>query len=220
MGKFIEMSDALMNYIGKVGVREHAAQARCRAETAAMGRISGMQISPDEGAFLAMLVRLTQTRRYLEIGTFTGYSALSVALALPADGRIDALDVSDEYVGRARAYWQEAGVAEKIITHIAPALETLDLFLKSGRAGAYDFAFIDADKTNYAAYVERCHRLVRKGGLIAIDNTLWSGAVIDPANTSDDTRAIRALNEALAKDARFDIALVAISDGITLLHVR
>jgi len=220
VGKFIEMSDALMDYISKIGVREHAVQARCRAETAAMGRISGMQISPDEGAFLAMLTRLTGTRRYLEIGTFTGYSALSVALALPTDGRIDALDVSDEYVGRARTYWAEAGVADRITTHIAPALETLDGFLKAGRTGTYDFAFIDADKTNYAAYVERCHRLVRKGGLIAIDNTLWSGAVIDPANTSDDTRAIRALNDALAKDPRFDIALVAISDGITLLHVR
>ncbi len=220
MGKFITMSDGLMDYIAKVGVREHPSQTRCRAETAAMGRVAGMQISPDEGAFLAMVVRLIGARNCLEIGTFTGYSALSVALALPADGRIDALDVSDDYVGRARGYWSEADIADKITTHIAPALATLDGFVATGRKGTYDFAFIDADKTNYAAYVERCHALVRQGGLIAIDNTLWSGAVIDPANMSDDTKAIRALNEALASDPRFDIALVAISDGITLLRVR
>lgn len=220
MAKFIAMSDALMDYIARVGVREHAEQLRCRSETAAMGSISVMQISPDQGALLAMLVKLIGAQRCLEIGVFTGYSALSVALALDDSGHIDALDVSEEFVSRGRAYWQAAGVAGKITTHIAPALTTLDGFIAGGRKGTYDFAFIDADKENYAAYLEKCHVLVRTGGLIAIDNTLWSARVIDPDDTTKDTLAIRALNAALVNDARFDISLVPISDGLTLLRKR
>ncbi len=220
MAKFVTMTDGIMAYLETVGVRETDVQRRCRAETAEMGRISGMQIAPEEGALLAMLARLMGARRCLEIGVFTGYSALTLALALPPDGTIDACDVSEEYTARARRYWDEAGVESKIRLHLRPAIETLDAFLSEGRAGTYDMAFIDADKTGYDAYYELCLALLRPGGLVAIDNVLWGGAVADPSNATPDTLALRALNAKIAADERVDVAMVHVSDGITLAAKR
>jgi caffeoyl-CoA O-methyltransferase len=177
--------------------------------------MSGMQIGPDQGAFLKILVRLMHARRCLEVGTFTGYSALSIALALPPGGRLVCCDVSEEWTAVARRYWKKAGVENKIALHIAPALETL-----SKLEGKFDLAFIDADKPNYWKYYERCLRLVRKAGLIAVDNTLWSGAVIDPGKQSESTRALRAFNRKVSRDDRVDIALLAIGDGLTLAVKR
>lgn len=220
MPKYLTMTDELMAYLERHGVREHVALKRCREETAAMGRIAGMQIAPEQGAFLAMLARLTGVRRALEIGVFTGYSALAVALALPEGGLIDALDISAEFTARAAPYWNEAGVAQRIRLHVAPALETLEELLKSPGPDSYDMAFIDADKTSYDAYYEAALRLVRPGGLIAIDNVLWGGAVAAPGPATPDTDALRALNAKIASDARVDLAMVHISDGITLARRR
>jgi predicted O-methyltransferase YrrM len=163
-----------------------------------------------------VLVRVMGARRCLEIGTFTGYSALAAALALPKDGRIVCCDTSEEWTTIARRYWKRAGVAGKIDLRIAPALETLDALLEQGKGGKFDFAFIDADKANYANYYERCLKLVRRGGLIAADNTLWGGSVVDPRNKTVDARAIRAFNRRLLRDRRVDIALVPVGDGMTL----
>ena len=174
-----------------------------------------MQISPDQGQFMALLVKLIGARRTIEIGTFTGYSALAVALALPEDGRVLACDVSDEYTRVGRPFWQQAGVAHKIDLVLAPALQTLDARLAAREAGTYDFAFIDADKANYDAYYERCLQLLRPGGLIALDNMLWSGAVARPAKDAD-TAALQALNTKLRDDARIDVSLLTIGDGLTL----
>jgi len=179
-----------------------------------------MQIAIEQGALLSMLVKLIGARNVLEVGTFTGYSSTAMALALPPDGRIVCCDVSEEFTSVARRYWAHAGVADRVDLRLAPALETLDGLLATGGTGTFDLAFIDADKTNYAGYVERCAGLVRTGGLIAIDNVLWSGRVIDAADTDEDTQAIRNLNAALATDERFDIAMVPIADGLTLLRVR
>jgi predicted O-methyltransferase YrrM len=199
-------------------VREHPAQAALREATRNHPH-AGMQISPDQGQLMALLVRLLGARRTIEIGVFTGYSALCVALALPEDGRVLACDINDEYVGVGRPHWQAAGVAHKIDVVLGPALETLDARLAAGEAGEYDFAFIDADKTGYDAYYERCLQLLRAGGLVAIDNVLWSGAVAQPARDTD-TAALQALNDKLHADARVDLAMVAISDGITLARKR
>lgn len=220
MAKYLKMTDAVNAYLETVGVREHAVLAKCREETAAMGRVSGMQIAPEEGAFLAQLVRMMGAKRIVEVGVFTGYSSLSMALALPPGGHIDALDVSEEFTSRARRYWAEAGVQDRITLHLKPGVETLDGFLAAGRAGAYDLAFIDADKQNYAAYYERCLSLVRPGGVIAIDNVLWGGDAANPESASPDTQAIRALNAAIHADARVDIAMLHIADGITLAVKR
>jgi caffeoyl-CoA O-methyltransferase len=167
-----------------------------------------------------MLVKLLNARRVLEVGTFTGYSSTAMALALPADGRIVCCDVSEEFTAVARRYWAEAGIADRVDLRLAPALETLDALLADDGAGTFDLAFIDADKTNYRGYVEGALLLVRQGGLIAIDNVLWSGRVIDPAETDEDTQAIRDLNADLATDERVDIVMVPIADGLTLLRVR
>jgi caffeoyl-CoA O-methyltransferase len=178
-----------------------------------------MQIGPEQGQFMALLVRLMGARRAIEIGTFTGYSALTIALALPADGRLLACDVSDEYTRVGRPFWERAGVAAKIELVLAPATETLDRRLAQGEAGQHDFAFIDADKASYDGYYERCLRLLRPGGLIALDNTLWSGAVARP--TSDaDTLALQALNDKLHRDERVDLSLLPIGDGLTLARKR
>jgi predicted O-methyltransferase YrrM len=179
-----------------------------------------MQIAPEQGALMQVLVRLLGAKRYLEIGTFTGYSALCVALAMPASGRLTCCDVSEEWTSMARRYWRQAGVAAKIRLRLAPALETLDGLLRKGNAGRYDLAFIDADKENYASYFERCMKLVRRGGLIAIDNTLWSGRVVDRRRQDVDTRSIRAFNRQLHRDRRIDLALVPIGDGLTLAYKR
>ena len=214
----LNLDDALYAYVLSHSLREHPAQAALREATKAHPH-AGMQIGPEQGQFMARLARLVGARRTLEIGVFTGYSALSVALALPDDGYVLACDVSDEYTKIGRPYWQQAGVAHKIDLRLAPARTTLDAQLAAGDANAYDFAFIDADKAGYDGYYERCLRLVRAGGLIAIDNVLWSGSVARPAKT-DDTAALQALNDKLHHDERIDLSLLPIGDGLTLARKR
>jgi len=214
----LNLDDTLYEYLLTHSLREHREQIALREATRSHPR-AGMQISPEQGQFMALLVKLLGARRTLEIGVFTGYSALSVALALPADGRILACDISEEYTRIGRPYWERAGVAHKIDLRLAPALETLDAELAAGAAGRYDFAFIDADKTGYASYVERCLQLLRPGGLIAIDNVLWSGAVARPAR-DEDTRALQALNERLHGDERIDLSMLPVGDGLTLARKR
>jgi predicted O-methyltransferase YrrM len=216
--KTLELTDTLYRYLLDHSLREHPAQTALRQATRAHPH-AGMQIAPEQGQFMALLVRLIGARRCIEVGVFTGYSALTVALALPADGRLLACDISDDYTRIGRPFWQQAGVAHKIDLRLAPALDTLDACLAAGEAGRYDFAFIDADKTGYDAYYERCLQLLRPGGLIAIDNTLWSGAVALEA-TDDDTRALQALNAKLHRDERVDLSLLPFSDGITLARKR
>ena len=196
-------------------LRETEVQRELREKTAAMPH-GGMQISPDQGQLMALLARLTHTRRAIEVGVFTGYSSLGVALAMPADGKLIACDVSVEWTAIAREYWKKAGVESKIELKLAPATETLDKLLADGGAGSFDFAFIDADKGNYLEYYERCLKLVRQGGLVAVDNTLWNGWVADPAHQEADTRAIRDFNRRLHEDRRIALSLVPIGDGLTL----
>jgi caffeoyl-CoA O-methyltransferase len=210
----IDIPGKLIDYVVAVGVRESAVQRRLRAATRRIP-MGGMQIGPEQAALMQLLVRAIGARRCIEIGTFTGYSALAVALALPPGGRIVCCDVSEEWTAIARRHWKMAGVAGKISLRLAPALETLKTL-----RGKFDFAFIDADKTNYANYYERCLKLVRRGGLIAIDNTLWGGSVIDAGKQSADTRAIRAFNRKLHRDRRVDISMVPIGDGLTLALKR
>jgi predicted O-methyltransferase YrrM len=218
MGNRSLVPDAIERYVGEVITQETPLQRRLRAETAALPR-GRMQIGPDQGALLALLVRLIGARRTLEVGTFTGYSALAVASALPEDGRLIACDVSEEWTAIARRYWQEAGVAGRIDLRLGPAAETLAL-LRDGGGGSFDFAFIDADKPSYDTYYEACLRLVRPGGLIAIDNTLWSGAVADPAKNDPDTAAIRALNLKVRDDRRVEACLLTVGDGVMLARKR
>ena len=214
--KTITVDDGLYEYILKVSLREPAILRRLREETAAMPE-HNMQISPEQGQFMAMLVRLMGAHRCLEIGTFTGYSSLAVALALDEDGTLLALDSSDEYTAVARRYWEEAGVADRIELRLGPAVETLDKMLDADdQRHTYDFVFIDADKTNYDNYYERCLQLVRSGGLIAFDNTLQDGAVVDPSNHDENVVAIRELNEKLYADERIELSLLPIADGLTL----
>lgn len=213
------LSDDLYAYLLGVSVREPDVLRRLREETAAMPR-ANMQIGPEQGQFMALLAELLAVRNALEVGTFTGYSALWVALALPEDGRLVACDVSEEWTSVGRRYWAEAGVAHKIDLRLAPAVETLDALLAEGRAGAFDFAFIDADKEGYEAYYERVLELLRPGGLVALDNTLWEGKVVDPSVQDVDTEAIRALNAKLADDLRVTLSLVPIGDGLTLARKR
>ncbi|MBO1058545.1 MAG: methyltransferase domain-containing protein [Dolichospermum sp. JUN01] len=205
----------LYDYLLSNSLREPAILTQLRQETAQMPR-SIMQISPEQGQFMALLVKLIGAKKTLEVGVFTGYSSLVVALALPADGKIVACDVSEEYTSVARRYWQQAGVEDKIDLHIAPALETLDKLLTAGEAGTFDFAFIDADKSNYDNYYERCLELIRPGGLIAIDNVLWSGKVAETEIQDNQTNKIRALNRKLHQDSRITLSLVPIADGLTL----
>ena len=211
----LSLSDALHAYLVEHSVREPDILRRLRAETA-QDSMSMMQISPEQGQFMQLLVKLMGARQCLEIGVFTGYSSLSIALALPMDGHIVACDVSEKWTAIARKYWKEAGVARQIKLHIAPALDTLDKLIAGGQAGVFDFVFIDADKVNYLNYYERALVLARKGGLIAVDNTLWGGQVVDTASQSEDTRAIRSLNEKLQSDSRVQISLLPIGDGLTL----
>ena len=217
--KTIGLSDQLQEYVVQVGVREPEVLARLRAETAAIPEY-GMQVSADEGAFLALLVELMGARRCIEVGTFTGYSSTAVALALPPDGELVCCDVSEEWTTVARRYWAEAGVTDKIDLRLAPAVETLDDLIAAGGEETYDFAFVDADKPGYAAYYERLLRLVRPGGLIAFDNTLWDGRVVDPDADDADTVAIRELNSMLAGDERVSLCLLPIADGVTLARRR
>jgi len=219
MARNVQLTDTLYRYLVDHSVREHPVLGELRAATAKLEH-AGMQIGPDQGQFMALLVRLMDARRCIEVGVFTGYSSLAVALALPDDGRIVACDVSEEWTAIARAHWEKAGVAHKIDLRLARATATLDALLAEGGAGRHDFAFIDADKGNYLAYYERCLRLLRPGGLIAADNTLWSGDVADPANTKPDTVALRAFNDALHRDERVDVALLPLGDGVTLARKR
>ena len=215
----IVLNDALYEYLLSVSLREPDVLCRLREETAKMPQ-HNMQISPEQGQFIALLVELTGARKCLEVGTFTGYSTLSVALALPEDGQIVACDISEEFTSRAKPYWQEAGVAGKIDLRLGPALETLDALIADGESGAFDFAFIDADKVNYQGYFQRALDLIRRGGLILVDNVLWSGAVVDLARDDEDTEAIRAFNQARAGDPRISLSLVPIGDGLTLARKR
>lgn len=217
----LTLDDRLYQYLLDASLREHPALAALRAETAAHP-LADMQIAPEQGQFMALLVQLLGARRTIEVGVFTGYSALAVALALPEDGRVLACDISDEYTAIARRYWQRAGVAHKVDLVIAPALQTLDARLAAGEAESYDFAFIDADKTGYDAYYERSLLLLRAGGLIAFDNTLWNGRVAQPADPArdPDTAALQALNRKLRDDERIDLALLPVGDGLTLARKR
>ena len=215
----IVMNDSLYDYLLGASLRDLPVLKRLREETAKHPR-ARMQISPEQGQFMQLLTKLMGARRCIEVGVFTGYSSLAVALALPADGHILACDVSEEFTAVARRYWKEAGVESRIELHLAPALETLDARLKAGEAGSYDLAFIDADKSNYSGYYERILKLLRPGGLILVDNVLWSGAVIDKKDKSEDTVAIRAFNEALLRDERIDVSLLPIGDGLTLARKR
>jgi len=219
MGRCVSMTDTLYRYLVGHSVREHPVLAGLREETAKLPQ-AVMQIGADQGQFMALLAKLTGARRCLEVGVFTGYSSLSVALALPEDGSIVALDVSEEWTAIARRYWKKAGVEKKIDLRLGPALDTLDTLIALRQAGRFDFAFIDADKGNYLGYYERCLELVRAGGLIAVDNTLWSGDVADPANQKPDTVSLRAFNDALHRDERIDLALLPVGDGLTLARKR
>ena len=211
----IGLSDALHQYLLDVSLREPEVMRQLRDETARHPE-SDMQIAPEQGQFMQLLVRLMDAKKTLEVGTFTGYSALAVALALPDDGQLVACDVSEDYTRIARRYWAEAGVDDNIDLRIAPAVETLDALLDDGHAGTFDFAFIDADKPSYDAYYERALQLVRSGGLIVLDNMLRGGRVVDPDPDDASTQAIAQLNRKLHGDDRIHLSLIPVADGLTL----
>lgn len=213
------LPEAVEQYIAKVATHESPVQQKLRAETAQLAE-AGMQIGADQGAFFALLIGAISARKAIEIGTFTGYSALSVASALPEGGKLVACDVSEEWTSIARRHWQEAGVASKIDLRIGPATETLSKLLDTDGPSSFDFAFIDADKTSYDAYYEACLKLVRPNGLIAIDNVLWSGKVVDPTVHDESTDALRTLNEKICRDTRVEAALLTVGDGVMLVRVK
>jgi predicted O-methyltransferase YrrM len=213
--KTLPLNNILYEYILSVSLREPEVLARLRAETLQQP-MSVMLSAPEQGQFLALLAQLIGARKCLEVGVYTGYSTLWVALALPHDGSVLACDVSEKWTAIARRYWQEAGVAERIDLQLAPALETLDRLLAADQAGSFDFAFIDADKENYPDYYERSLQLLRPGGLMVIDNTLWSGAVADTTRQDPETCAIRALNDLVHADDRVQMSLLPVADGLTL----
>ena len=215
----IEVNEDLYNYVLSSSLRETGLMHRLREETAVLPN-ANMRIAPEQAQLLGLLIELTGARRCLEIGTFTGYSTLAVAEALPADGTIVACDVSDEWTQIARRYWREAGVLERIDLRLAPATDTLQSLVANGEAGTFDFALIDADKENYGSYYELCLELLRAGGLVAVDNVLWHGQVIDRSVSDDETTAIRAFNSALHVDPRVSLSLVPIGDGMTLARKR
>ena len=214
----LNLTDDLRDYLWQKGMKEHPVLEELREETAQLPE-SVMQICPEQGALMANLVRLMSAKKTLEIGTFTGYSALAVALALPEDGKIVACDISEEWTAIGKKKWEQAGVAEKIELRIGTALGTLEELIQDGQQGSFDFAFIDADKANYLDYYKMCLKLVRKGGVVAIDNVLWSGSVINAEINDVDTVAIRELNEFLAKDERVSLSMVPVGDGLTLAYI-
>ena len=213
------VADDVHQYIIDHSVRESDLLARLRAETSKLP-MAEMQIGPEQGQFMALLAKLINAKRCIEIGVFTGYSALVVALALPDDGKIVACDVSEEWTSIGRRYWKEAGVDHKIDLRLQPALRTLDSLIAAGESGSYDYSFIDADKPNYDAYYERVLQLLRPGGLILIDNVLWSGRVADPKANDAYTMVFKNLNAKLHKDERIDVSLLGIGDGVTLARKR
>ena len=217
--KALGLDDRLYDYLLSVSLREPDILRQLREETASLPGAM-MQIAPEQGQFMALLIQLLGATKTIEVGVFTGYSSLSVALALPPDGKIVACDINEESTAVARRYWEAAGVADKIDLRLAPALETLDQLLADGQAGTFDFAFIDADKGNYEGYYERSLQLIRPGGLIAIDNVLWSGDVADSQVQDNSTQAIRAINKKLHHDERVTLSLVPIADGLTLALKR
>jgi predicted O-methyltransferase YrrM len=213
------LPEAIERYAATEMVHESPVMQELRAETARMPR-GGMQIGADQGAFMAILVRAIGARRCLEIGTFTGYSALAVASALPNDGHLTCCDISEEWTRVARRYWAKAGVAERIDLRLGPAQDTLATLIRGGAAGSFDFAFIDADKTGYDGYYEACIELVRHGGLILLDNTLQEGAVVDAKINNADTDAIRAINKKIRDDPRVDAVLLTIGDGVVMARKK
>ena len=219
MSRHFSFDEPTYQYLVKTSVRETDVARRLREETQQLP-MAQMQIGPDQGQFLQLLVQLIRAKKTLEVGVFTGYSALWVAAALPDEGKIVACDVSEEYTAVARRYWKEAGVDHKIDLRLRPALETLDGLLAQGGASTFDFAFIDADKSNYDNYYERALQLIRTGGLIAVDNTIWSGRVANPNESDTDTVAIRKLNEKLHRDERVALSMLTVGDGLTLAMKR
>jgi len=211
----IKLDTRVYAYLQEHSLRELPVQKELREATAGM-KHAGMQISAEQGQFMQLLARTVNARKAIEVGVFTGYSSLAVALALPEDGRLVACDVSEEWTALARKFWEKAGVARRIELRLQPAQRTLDELIAAGEAASYDFAFIDADKSRYMAYYERCLTLLRKGGLIVVDNTLWSGAVADASKDDEDTRAIRAFNDAVHRDTRVAVSMLPIGDGVTL----
>jgi len=219
MDRSITLTDNVLDYIHQFGVREHESLAQCRQDTQAHEDFAVMQISPEQGAFMAMLIKLISAQKCLEVGVFTGYSTLNAALALPDDGKVVACELSADYLAKAETYWRKAGVAHKIDSHLGPATDSLRRLIDT-QADTFDFAFIDANKEDYDSYYEDCLSLVRPGGLIAIDNVLWGGAVVDKTDDSESTVAIRTLNEKISTDSRVDICLAGIGDGIFLCRKR
>jgi len=217
--KTVQLHDDLHDYLLSVTLREPEVLGQLRAE-AASHPYGGMQIAPEQGQFMALLVEIIGARKLLEIGVFTGYSSIRLALALPPEGRLTAMDISEEYTATARRYWELAGVADRIDLRLGPALDSLEAMVGSGAGDSYDLAFIDADKVNYDAYYEYALRLLRPGGLLLIDNVLWSGKVADPTVDDADTVAIRALNEKIHRDTRVSAVLLPLADGLTLARKR
>lgn len=218
--KILSLTENLHNYLLSVGVRDREILQELRAENN-QHPMAVMQIAPEQGQFMGLLVQLLGVKKALEVGVFTGYSSLIVAMAMPADGQLIACDISDEYTAMARKYWEKAGVAHKVDLRIAPALDTLEQLITEGHSNSFDFAFIDADKSNYDNYYERALQLVRPGGLIAVDNVLWSGRVAEPTEQQDNrTKRIHALNEKIHGDERVSMSLVPIADGLMLAMKR
>ena len=217
--KYTRLDQPLYDYILASSLRESSALAQLRAETATLP-MAVMQIAPEQGQFMAMLITLMGANRAIEVGVYTGYSALAVAEALPDDGLLVACDINAETTAIAQRYWQQAGVAHKIDLRLAPAAQTLQALLDDEQAGSFDFAFIDADKTGYSDYYELCLALLRPGGLIVVDNVLWGGAVLEASTNDDDTRAIQQFNAQLAVDQRVDLSLLPLADGLSLLRKR
>ena len=213
--EILSYTSNLRQYVWQYGLREHPALKELRTETEKLPS-SMMQICPEQGALMGNLIRLIAAKKTIEVGTYTGYSAMTVALALPDDGEVVACDVSEEWTSVAKKAWEKAGIANKIDLQLAPASNTLDALLEEGKEGSFDFAFIDADKTNYQIYYELCLKLIRQGGVIVIDNVLWGGAVTDSNRNDADTEAIRELNQFIATDERVSISMIPVGDGLTI----
>lgn len=213
------LSDEIHNYIIDHGVRENIYCQQLREETASLP-YAMMQISPEQGQFMQFITKLLGVKRAIEVGTFTGYSSLCVALALPDDGQLIACDINEEWTNIGKKYWKKAEVAKKIDLRLAPAVDTLHHLINDGQSNSFDFAFIDADKLNYPKYYELCLQLLRPGGLLGIDNVLWSGSVADPTVDTEDTNAIRMVNRLVHQDTRVYISMLPIGDGLTLVHKK